>query len=832
MAKPSASLRERLSQATVANLAQQRSPLSLAKVALALAVLGSLLFGCGRGSGLGSLGGSSESLLHGKTPIATDNVRSADRLTDNVAATDGDFWNTDLSCVLNGPSASATFDFGREKSIDSVYLQGDNNDVYRLSVSADNRNFSPLWDAPPVGRPGLQTRTKSGLAAKGRYLRVTAAGGDGAYSLTELQVFEKTPAVFPPRPVLRSGVRPDIGIRSKILLFGLGLMVFVVATSRKTSPLWLGFVALLPILLGWDLYQTLANNWPVEARQVALIRGVAAAVAAVAILRELWAKASYRAHPFAVYSTLSVAAALALLSFANLGRPQFFNHKSNTPSFIHPFDMRVYYPVAKYFNELRFDGVYLASVLAYVEDQPGVTLDQLSAVDYRDLSNHQMVRVSEQRDQITAIKTRFTKERWEAFKVDMRYFREGMGPGDYLGSMHDHGGNATPVWLSMAYLLFAGTTANDFSLGMGALLDPALLALAFFFIGRTFGWRTSLVSMVIFGANDYYMFGTNWVGATLRHDWMAYLAFGACALKSKRYKTGGVFLAMASLIRAFPITSLLGAAIPTLWWAYEYYRREGRLFDWKTFRKEQEPLIQVAVSAVVCVALWVGFTSVLFGPQAWPEWMHKVHLLSKDPHVNHVSLKAAIAGSEYMQASTLAQRMPLYLAAVAFFSGLLLWIGKRRPMHQSAMLALILIPVLFYPANYYIHFIFLLPLAAIERRTATELAQGGPAETPFSSVDATIWLSVLGICMAQYFTTLVQDLDQHFYFASVLLFAGVTAFLVALAREPEADLALASAGPKELASTEPEAHEEAPNEDSEEDMAEESSKATPGSTLS
>jgi len=746
------------------------------RAALASALL---LIGCNSGSGLGSLGGNSENLLNGKTPISREGVRSETRLTDNVAAKDGDFWNTDLSAILNGPAAYATFDLGRVVSIDSVYLQGDNNDTYRLTISEDNRAFLPLWDAPPIGRAGLQTRSKSALAAKGRYLRVAAAGGDGAYSLTELQAFEKTPATFPPRPNLRSGVRPDIGIRSKILLLGLGLMAFVLIVSRGTPLVWLGVAGLVPLALGWDLYQTLMNNWPVEARQVALIRGMSAAVAGFVVLRELWAKGRYRAHPVAIYGTLSVAAALALLSFANLGRAQFHNHQANTPSFIHPFDMRVYYPVAKYFQELRFDGVYLASVLAYVEDQPGVTLDQLASVEYRDLSDHQMARVSEQRAQIQGIKARFSPERWEAFKIDMRYFRQTMGTGDYLGSMKDHGGNATPVWLSIAYVMFAGTTANDISLGVGALLDPVLLALAFFFIGRTFGWRTALVSMVIFGANDYYMFGTNWVGATLRHDWMAYLAFGACALKTKRYKTGGVFLAMASLIRAFPMTALMGAMIPTLWWAYDNYRRDGRLFGWKTLLKEQAPILQVLLSAALCVAVWVGFTSVLFGPAAWPEWLHKVHLLSKDPHVNHVSLKAVIAGSEYMQASTLAQRLPLYLSAVALYAGLIFWIGRRRSLEQCAMLALILIPVLFYPANYYVHFIFLLPLVAVERPGET-----GETGSRLSAADATIWVSVLGICAAQYFTTLEADLDLHFYFASVLLFAGVTAFLVALAREP------------------------------------------------
>ena len=44
-----------------------------------------------------------------------------------------------------------------------------------------------------------------------------------------------------------------------------------------------------------------------------------------------------------------------------------------------------------------------------------------------------------------------------------------------------------------------------------------------------------LLAMTVFGANDLYMFGTNWTGATLRHDWLALLGFAAAALKRERW---------------------------------------------------------------------------------------------------------------------------------------------------------------------------------------------------------------------------------------------------------------------------------------------------------
>jgi hypothetical protein len=94
-------------------------------------------------------------------------------------------------------------------------------------------------------------------------------------------------------------------------------------------------------------------------------------------------------------------------------------------------------------------------------------------------------------------------------------------------------------------------------------------------------------------------------------------------------------------------------------------------------------------------------------------------------------------------------------------------------MDQAATLGLILVPVLFYPANYYIHLIFLLPLLVNELK---ERAETGPVP-PRS---AFVWLILLGTCVAQYFTVLESNRPLHFYFASVLLFAALSAILIGL----------------------------------------------------
>ncbi len=84
--------------------------------------------------------------------------------------------------------------------------------------------------------------------------------------------------------------------------------------------------------------------------------------------------------------------------------------------------------------------------------------------------------------------------------------------------------------------------------------------------------------------------------------------------------------------------------------------------------------------------------------------------------------------------------------------------GKRR--EQATMLGLILLPVLMYAANYYEHMICLLPLIAVERTFPRRLA--APDQRALDATDAWIWVALLGLCAAQYFTTLVDNVRLHF----------------------------------------------------------------------
>src|SRR5690606_20539786 len=219
---------------------------------------------------------------------------------------------------------------------------------------------------------------------------------------------------------------------------------------------------------------------------------------------------------------------------------------------------------------------------------------------------------------------------------------------------------------------------------------------------------------------------------------------------------------------------------------------------------EQRPLFTVAAGAAATGALLFLVSSLVVGFDAWSDWYVKVSQLSADPHGNHISLRSLIAGWEGDQALVLADRMPLYLLGMLFFTGMVFAASRGQHFEQAAILGLILTPVFFYPANYYIHLVWLLPLVMVEHRRAKgepgqanpehrrakgEPGQANPAlNQPFEMPHVWVGGLLLGMCAAQYFTVLETDRGIHFYMASVLLFATLTGMLVVLVRHALAGL--------------------------------------------
>lgn len=716
--------------------------------------------------------GGGEGLLAGMKPRRAQGVRDTDRITDGRVPPVGSGWNTNRTALFSSRAAFVEYDLGSEKKIEAAALLGDNNDRYVVLGSLDGQNFEPIFEARPSRAVGVRWREERNLGKRARYVRLTAPSGDASLSVAELGLFESVPATLPPRYREMSAL--DSGLHYRNALLVLAAALFVAIAGLTTAAPWAWSIGLLGIV-AWGLFgfgRAFVDGFPLGQLEVSLTRGVAAVIALAVVARETWGPKRFPPIGWFQVSALVFAAACSVGSFFNLGHPQFYDQKNGEPSVVHNYDMRVYFPVAKYFHELKYDGLYLASVGTYAEENGGLTAPDVQAAELRDLRTHRMRPVREVHSEIAAIKARFTPERWAELKKDMRYFWETMGPRAYLGSMADHGGNATPVWLTLAYVMFKNAPASNEVLFWSGLLDPLLLLGFAVAVWRTFGIRTALVALVVYGANDYYMFGSNWAGATLRNDWMVYLGLGACALRAQHYKWGGALLAMSALIRAFPAVALLALVLPVLYGVWSSYRSTKKLPTPKEFLAEYKWFVDAAIGAAVCVAGWVLLSSIVLGFDAWPLWVKKISSFTSSPHVNHISLLTVVAGSEGNQAVVLRERMPLFALLTVAYVALAVWAAKNRPPYVAALLGIVMMPVFMYPANYYMHFVFLLPLLVSEPLAETNRFK--------RETNGRVWALLLGMCAALYFTVKEQALDIHFYNASVILMTTLLALLVLL----------------------------------------------------
>jgi len=746
-----------------------------------IAVAALVLAACGGRSGTAD--GVTPNLLRGREPMDSRGVGDTSRLTDGSAAARADHWQSKLTSQFTSEHSYVIYDLGKNTPIASLWLQGDNNDDYIVELSSDGRSFATIWTAGPARGAGLQDRSIKDLGVRGRYLRVKATGGDRSYALSEIQAFSKTPATFPPYVPRMRGFRADVEMRTQIILFGLSMVMFVLVTYRRARFWWIALSFVAPLVTGFYAASSVIDAMPVDQRTVSLVRGMIGVVAALTIAREAFAPPRFLAHRGALLANLACCGVLGLLTFYNLGSPQFWDHDLKRPTFVHHLDLRQYYATAKYFPEIGYRGLYAADVAALLDDEPARSIESMANQNMRDLGNHQVSTVAVQRDRILAIEKRFSPERWEAYKFDQRYFRNAMSLPRYLEFMNDLDGNATPVWITIGYVMFNLVDATDASFQLTGLADPILVLAALLAIGLVFGPRTAAVCMVMFGANDLIMFFSNWGGATLRHDWMAYLAFGACALRREKWTLGGFFLAMATLIRAFPALSLLALGIPLFWQVVESLWLTRKLPTRADVLSQQRWMMQVALAAIVTSLIAVVVSSAILGANAWPEWYAKVSQLTADPHANHISLKSLIAGFEFDQKLVLRSRWPVFAVSCVFYVAAVAIGARGRRPEQIAMLGMVLLPVLFYPANYYIHFMWVLPLIVIE--------DPSNRERPVQTRDAWVWMCLLLLCGAQYWTTLVPDQPLHFYLGSVLLFAALTVMLVVYA-SPQPDITRAN----------------------------------------
>jgi hypothetical protein len=733
----------------------------------------------------------SGNLLAGKRPSRSEGVTHADRLTDVIFSYEGDEWLTDVTSRFTSGTSFVEYDLGEAQTVRCVLVQADGNEVGVLSGSLDGQTWQPLWQVGAGLGPGMRLRSTR-LDAAVRYLRLSATGGDVFHGLAEIAAYSQCPEPWPAELLRQRGTPAGESIDRNILLFGLLAGLFVLLHRGRGSKLQ--YLLLLPALaVGGKVVADLVELFDFSREPP--LRAMAAGLAAVVLVKETFLSKRWAPHRAVTLATLVLCAATAVGSYYHFGMLQFGDHAKGRRTFVHTFDMRHYFPLAKYFRELRYDGLYLASLAAYLDNTPDVTADQLGQVRVRDLRTSEIRSASELASKLPEIRSRFAPERWDEFRRDMKYFSDTMGRDDYLGSLADHGGNATPAWILSAYLIFKSAPASEVTLTLAGLIDPVLVLCFFLVLARTFGTRVMLYVMVIWGATDFYTFTANFMGSTLRQDWLVALGLGICAIKRKRPCLGGALVAYSGLIRAFPAMAVLFFMVPMAWFAFDYLLWKKRLPSLAEWRAYQRPALRAGFGAAVCVVTLVVLTSVMFGG-SWMAWQEKIGHHATDPSTNNVGLRNVLAFDPDLSAErllakhqpapdaewvrtqrlTFADRSPLFYGILLVVTALALLACRGRSLEQAAVMGLLLVPFYFYPSNYYCHFVFLLPLAVA---------------SPHEDQDrcfAWVFIVLAALCMGQVFTLRETWVDLRYTYQSFLL---LVAFVAILARIAWQSLALA-----------------------------------------
>lgn len=728
------------------------------------------------GCGTAKLPGHEKNLLLGVSPEVSSGVVHAGRLTDGEVPVEGDDWLTSLSTVFERSRAEVVFDLGRERDLRAAMLVADNNDRFELSASTDGKRYHSAWKINGAPQPGMRERHSADLAIRGRYVRLRAFGGDRSISVGELLVFEDIPKVFPPEMVRLRGGHPEAEAIAVAWLFFLCLVLFAALSEARLRGVYIALRwACLAGAAGCLVYLGV-QQWPPPDSVMRVLRAVIALSALAIILRG--AIRHGQSHHGALRAGLILCAFAALACFYNFFAPQFKYVEEGRKTYVHTWDMRVYYPIAKYFDALGFDGLYFASVAAYRSHGPGLPDSRLSSVHLRDLRTNLMTTGDKVKDAIDAAPKRFAPGDYDRFAKDMSFFWKTMG-GGYLASLRDHGGNATPAWFWLTHWMFKYTEAGEGVLLAAAAIDPLLMLLFAAAVWRSFGPTTALLCLIIFGTTEFPQFGSNWSGSTLRVDWMVAAGLGACALRTRRDKSAGVLLAVAGLIRAFPAMCAIVGCLALILPEFKSSGLDVRV-SLRRFKT-------VALSGLCTVALAAVLAGGTFGFDAsWGRWFEKISMHTGEPNVNHVGLRTVLAtdldntprklaargdaaawGSwQQRQLDTFASRKPVFYGLVILFLAMAALAAWRNRPEQAAVMGLLLVPVLFYPANYYMHGIFILPLMAMEGSSGTRFERGRHVAPVLL-----LW------CALQYFSYVNTNTAERFYIQSVQLLIA-TALLI------------------------------------------------------
>lgn len=313
-----------------------------------------------------------------------------------------------------------------------------------------------------------------------------------------------------------------------------------------------------------------------------------------------------------LWRLLAALVALALLAVPRLptnlavGRPRLRNHlllllavacaaqatapdlwRFGTSSWVRVWNVYHYYLGSKYFPELGYHDLYVATLAA---DEAGD--DYWASIrTVRDLSTYELV----SRSAAVAVydpTLHFSDDRWRAFQRDVRALQGQREPERWRNIFRDRGYNPTPLWTALGRLLTRAPADWLWALKLLCALDLLLLGVTFYQVDRVFGRRALAAALLFFTLSP--VNEGRIVGGLLQYDWFCALALGLCSLRQRRAGSAAVAFAYAAGTRVFPAVLLVSLGVP---WIRRYVLH-GR---WP--RSDRRLTAALALSAVTAFGL-------------------------------------------------------------------------------------------------------------------------------------------------------------------------------------------------------------------------------------
>jgi hypothetical protein len=599
---------------------------------------------------------------------ATVTVRGAyrgtpERLVDGKLPREGTLWQDNAALRLPEASTSILFDLGGMRTIGFFHFQGDYNDDYLIEASIDEVTWQKVWQVPRGQEVGLRSRFQSlGESVHTRYLRVTIVGGDGKYSVSEFRGYCRKPDPWP--STLETIPGPGLGKRLR-------------ATYERTFG-------------GWSLHHTRA--WI----------GLAGCLCLGLLFFAHYRRPKPRRPRLrkALFILVGIGGLFAWFGSANVGYV----------SGVNIWDTYHHYLGAKYARELGYKNLYLCTVVADLAEEKTSLTRRTLRRQVRDLRSRRIVRGELLAKNGDSCLSRFTPQRWQAFRADVAWFRKQMKPSQWARIQVDYGYNATPVWTIAGRAVSSLGPVSWNQMRLLSTFDYLLLLAMSLLVWRVFGGEAVCILWFVFGTcYPMHVFINH--GTFLRQGWIFLVVASLSALKTGRMATAGAALTYATLLRGFPGLLFVGIGIKIV----RHMVSERRLTLSSGHRRF---LVASAIAAIVLCALATWTTG---GTKVWPEYLNNAKIYTETPWDHDIGLKTVISyDSEERLSRTyrrgsfnvltrwtkarqnkLAERRWLFYLFVIVFLLLLDRVVRKEDDWSAALLCAGLLPIATGFASYY-----------------------------------------------------------------------------------------------------------------------------------